>query len=845
LNKARCSGQDRTGFLPNIAIFASDCNIPEMNCKWIYLLLLIAALRGCMNQDTYEHQVVKIDPYTEYQRIHGFGTSMVNYKEFPAEYFQEDFLDMIVNDLGMSILRIPITEHLEYRNDDDDPDHYAWENFYLSDNNCRRGMEETFRFVGELKKRGVDLFMASPWSPPQYMKTNRAPIQGGFLRADMYEEFAEYLSAYIMLAKINWDVDIRWISLQNESIFIEFYRSCLYHGYGMKEALKAIMDKFERENIETRLLINEDMLFPERVYDFLDPVFSDPVSSKYPGDIAVHRHASGNELLQWKDLASAYGREYHMTETSGHQTTWDGAMAMAVDMHEYLVLGNFSSWIYWQISGNTGGSNPGLYTLMLEGKPTPKYYAAKHFYRNIRPGAIRVEASCEDDSILISAYKHPATGDLTLVLINPSQKQRVIRLEKNTGLPARFDVQLSDEKVFYQDKGNIRTGDLIHIPARSIMSLTGNRRDLKDPGKVLEYKESWTPGTGMPVKAGNLDPFPIKSEWQGATDRHAGRYIQVESAIQAGTINQQRADGWTLLHESILNGDGEAVNLLINNGADVNLAAKDGWTPLHAASSGFVGNRGIQVKYKEYNHYEIFRILLDSGADINARTEDGWTPLHCAVINAYTGYRQSESTSLNRIKDLITAGADLEARDENGRTPLHWAAMQGYSHFINEQTRVEDDVVRILLNSGAEVNAIDQFGSTPLHYAVQMGFESITWALMQGGANTTVKNLNNLTPMDIALELQSDTLQTILRDISPGQANKWRPKSFMHPDTLDLDQALVLAAISGDEKQLIRLLKEGADVRYRDTDGFRAIERALDNGFESIVKLLKEAESSN
>ena len=815
-----------------------------MNYKWISLLLLIAVITGCVNQDISEHYVVKIEPDTENQRIHGFGTSMVNYKEFPPEYFQEDFLDMIVYDLGMSILRIPITEHLEYKNDDNDSEHIAWENFYLSDNNQRKGMEETFRFVSELKNRGLNLFMASPWSPPQYMKTNHAPIQGGFLRADMYEEFAEYLSAYIMLAKWNWDVDISWISLQNESLFIEFYRSCLYHGHGMKEALKAIMVKFEEEQINSRLLINEDLLIPERVHAFLEPVFSDPVSSKFPGDIAVHRHASGNDLLKWKDLAAAYGREYHMTETSGHQTNWKGALGMAVDMHEYLVLGNFSSWVYWQISGNTGGSNPGLYTLMNDGKPTPKYYAAKHFYRNIRPGAIRVEATCESDSVLISAYKHPATGDLSLVFINPSTEQQVIRLKEDSRLPARFDVQLSREDEYYQDQGKIRTGDLIHIPAQSIMSLTGNSRDLKDPGKVLEYTESWTPGTEMPTKTGNHDPFPIESEWQAASDRHAGRYIEAETAIEEGKINQQRADGWTLLHEAILNGDGEAVNLLINNGADVNLSATDGWTPLHAAASGFVGNRGIQVKYKEYNHYESFRMLLDSGADITARTEDGWTPLHCAVINAYTGYRQSESTSINRIKDLIAAGADLEARDKNGRTPLHWAAMQGYSHFINEKTDIEDDVVKTLLGAGAKVNTSDLYGSTPLHYAIQMGYVPITRALIQGGARKEIKNLNKLSPLDIALELHSDTLLTILSGISSAQANRWSPKSLKNPDTLDRDQAMILAAISGDELQLKRLLSEGADIQYRDSDGFRAIDRARDTGKKTIVKLLEEAESA-
>ena len=815
-----------------------------MNSKWIVVLALVILASGCYRDGNKDAVAVRVDPDTEYQRVHGFGTSMVNYKEFPPEYFQEDFLDLIVNDLGISILRVPITEHLEYANDDEgDPGHYHWDGFYLSNNHRRRGMEETFRFVTEMKSRGVELFMASPWSPPQYMKTNRAPIQVGFLRTDMYYEFAEYLSAFIMLSKVNWDVDIQWISLQNESIFIEFYRSCLYHGFGMKEAVRAVSGKFRKEGIRTRLLINEDILFPERVHAFLEPVFEDPETRDFPGDIAIHRRAGGEELTRWVELTRDFGREYHMTETSGHRVTWKGAMNMAVDMHEYLVLGNFSSWIYWQISGNTGGSNPGFYTLMLEGKPTPKYYAAKHFYRNIRPGALRIGASTEADSLLVSAYKHPATGAMTIVLINNSDKALDIRLDEDPGIPGKFEIHLSTRDELYTDPGRYRPGEVLHIPASSILSLTGSGRELREPGKVLDYPVSWEPPSSLEgKKLGNTGQFPINSEWQGASDRHVGRFIQAEEAAKAGEIDRQRSDGWTLLHESILNGDGEAVKYLLAHGADVNKPARDGWTPLHAAASGFVGNRGIQVKYKEYSHYEIFRMVLESGADIRAVTLDGWTPLHCAVANAYTGYRQAESTSLNRIRDLIREGAPLEARDTCGRTPLHWAAMQGYYHYHDEKSLVEEDVVRILVEAGARVNARDHLGRTPLHYAATMGYESIASELVKGGASPKAPDAEGITPLDIAMQRKAEDLIGMLTSVPSGTSASTENSPPGTDDPGNVDEALILAAIAGDEIKIRDLLREGADITYRDGDGFRAVDRAMDNGHNDIVTILLEAE---
>ncbi|KPL20385.1 MAG: hypothetical protein AMS23_11060 [Bacteroides sp. SM1_62] len=674
------------------------------------------------------------------------------------------------------------------------------------------------------------------------MKTNRAPIQGGFLRADMYDEFAEYLAAYIIIAKENWDIDIHWISLQNESIFIEFYRSCLYHGYGMKEALRAVMEKFEEEQINSRILINEDVLFPERVHAFLRPIFDAPVTSQYNGDIAVHRHAAGDELIKWVELTKDFNRNYLMTETSGHDTNWDGAINLAKDIHEYLVLGNFSAWIYWQISGNTGGSNPGLYTLMLDGKPTNKYYTSKHYYRFIRPGAIRISASSTNNSLLVSAYKHPEEGTLTIVMINPSSDLITVKLEHQLQLPGKYDVYQSTETDVFSDEGKYRHGELLQIPARSMVSLCGQNRNLKDPEKVMSFKEAWFPQVPDDTMLGNFDEFPIKSEWQGASDAHAGRLIQAEEAVNSGEINRQRYDGWSLLHEAILNGDGDAVDYMIKNGADVNLPANDGWTPIHAAASGFVGNHGIYIKDKEYNHYEIFRMVLDAGADIKATTIDGWTALHSSVVNANTGWRQSESTSINRIRDLINAGADLEAKDINGRTPLHWAAMQGYTHYVNEKTMVESDIVELLIKAGAEVNAADSFGSTPLHYAVKMGYESISLELVKAGANISMADRENKTPLDIARKNQSASLLFILENKKlpeTSQANAQEIKPTAVPDP---EEELIAAAISGDEEQVKKLLQHGVNIFYKDSDGFRAIDRARDNGYDTIVELLAEAE---
>lgn len=93
--------------------------------------------------------------------------------------------------------------------------------------------------------------------------------------------------------------------------------------------------------------------------------------------------------------------------------------------------------------------------------------------------------------------------------------------------------------------------------------------------------------------------------------------------------------------------------LLIDHGADVNLASKDFASPLHQAA-----NRGM---------LQLLRLLLRKGADVNAADEAGWTPLMLAV----------RTNKLAAVQALLDAGADAAARNSQGATALHLGAING------------------------------------------------------------------------------------------------------------------------------------------------------------------------
>lgn len=66
-------------------------------------------------------------------------------------------------------------------------------------------------------------------------------------------------------------------------------------------------------------------------------------------------------------------------------------------------------------------------------------------------------------------------------------------------------------------------------------------------------------------------------------------------------------------------GEEEIVDLLIKNGADVNIENSDKKTPLYLAANG-----GFD---------KIVKILIENGADLNYKTTDEKTALHLASMN--------------------------------------------------------------------------------------------------------------------------------------------------------------------------------------------------------------------
>lgn len=440
--------------------------------KYIYLpQLAILAMSSLFTYSLYAQSDITVNTSKSYQTITGIGSMALTTDE--------------VDDLECTSMRFDMSP--EYNkglemsgNDNSDPNVLDLSKFKHDNEIVAKALYA--------KSKGINVFIASVWSPPGWMKdmSSRTPVTlewwspcnnaanstwcGGFLKTTMYEEYAEWLVGCLKSWKSETGMDLTAVSLQNEPEFPEPYGSCVYTATELKNLLMVVGKRFTKEGINTKIFYGEILWAQANIVGFFSPVLKDLEALSYLKAFALHNYdtdgikVGGPSTTQWKttaDLAAKGKKELWMTETSGHSEDVSGMMTLAGQMYTAFSAGSISGWNYF----------------FLDKDKKFVYNVHKQFTKFIRPGAVRIDGISSNADVLSLTFVHPVSKTMTLLLINKNSGAQTIAV-KGANIPQKFGVTMVNSSGSFAVKDSIAGAASLSLPANSITVLNGKNINL-------------------------------------------------------------------------------------------------------------------------------------------------------------------------------------------------------------------------------------------------------------------------------------------------------------------------------------------------------------------------------
>ncbi|KAK0418778.1 hypothetical protein QR680_013769 [Steinernema hermaphroditum] len=275
-----------------------------------------------------------------------------------------------------------------------------------------------------------------------------------------------------------------------------------------------------------------------------------------------------------------------------------------------------------------------------------------------------------------------------------------------------------------------------------------------------------------------------------------------DDARRRSILSHTTRNGFTALHIAVFKDDLEAINALLDAGADPNEVGRNVLPPLHLAAMG--------------GYADVARALIAKGAILHALDFVQFTALHCAT---YWGKEEV-------VEVLLFNGADPNYSGGVGDRPLHLASSKG-----------SPKMVSLLLDVGADCLLADDEGNTALHFAAKTQYGAIVDLLLcklgpkpQEAINKT--NVYGDTPLHTACyagRLESTKKLVMLAGTT-----------VLATENVFSETPLHAACTSGKSIELVAfLLKQpGVDPNFQGQDGHTALHSACYHGHLRIVQYL-------
>ena len=377
-----------------------------------------------------EGGLINIYPDVHYQEIYGFGGAFTEAASTTLDKLSKENREKIlklyfdpVEGIGYNVGRVHINSC-----------DFSLGNYTCVDENdltletfqINRDKQSIIPMIHDaMQYNPVEIF-ASPWSPPAYMKTTNEMNNGGKLKAEYFEIWAQYYVRFIQEYK-KCGIDIQAITVQNEPNAQQTWDSCLYTAEEERDFVKNYLGQ-KMQDIGVKLYFWDHN--KERIIDRSNVMLSDDIAEKFVEGVAFHWYSGDyfeeleifHEKYPNKKLVFSEGcYEY----SRGMEDTWKIGERYAHDM-----IGNFNNYCNTFIDWNLlldekGGPNHvGNYCdapIMVDTKKDAfdihdSYYYIGHFSKYVKKGAIRIASSKFTKNIETISFKNPDNSIVSIVL---------------------------------------------------------------------------------------------------------------------------------------------------------------------------------------------------------------------------------------------------------------------------------------------------------------------------------------------------------------------------------------------------------------------------------------------
>eukprot|EP00210_Caulerpa_lentillifera_P006975 g6670.t1 len=262
-----------------------------------------------------------------------------------------------------------------------------------------------------------------------------------------------------------------------------------------------------------------------------------------------------------------------------------------------------------------------------------------------------------------------------------------------------------------------------------------------------------------------------------------------------------QAENSTPLELAISRKDATVVEVLLNEGANIEHKSDGRHTPLISACSiGFL---------------EAVKLLIEHGADINIQTPTGVTCLFLAAKKQHT----SVVSYLLEIKDWVVNETD----ETDGCTLLH--------HVVCSN---DPELTTNLIRKGANIDAKNQSGETPVFLATKHNCADSLKALMEAGASF------NLSAQEADIALHEAIVKNNI------EMTKLLLNNGVDSDQTSSDKGftpLMRACFNGRVEVIKLLIEGGADLEATTSDGLTCLLVAAINKHTEVVHYLVEQDN--